>query len=109
MSHPLQGNLVEGLSDEVVIVITGLLGACLASIIFQLYKFRLGRRVDVHPLQEQVVEQTRSSLSNSGDHSGNNRNNDRPRVSYNADSRCPICILDPRAPVETNCGHIFCG
>lgn len=108
MSSPLQGGLVEGVSDEIIIVITGLLGVCLAFVIFQLYKFRFGR-LGVHPLQEQIVEQARSSLSNSGHRSGNIRSNDRTAASYNADSRCPICFLDPRAPVETNCGHTFCG
>ncbi|EDV23326.1 E3 ubiquitin-protein ligase RNF170 [Trichoplax sp. H2] len=107
MNHPVQGSLVEGVSDEAVLIAGGLLCICLAFIFFELWKSRcryLGVRV--HPSQEHAVEQARSFLSNS-DHSEGIRNG-RPRVSYNADSRCPICILDPRAPVETNCGHIFC-
>ena len=28
---------------------------------------------------------------------------------HQRDLTCPICISDARFPVETNCGHIFCG
>lgn len=28
---------------------------------------------------------------------------------YGADAQCPICLTEPRYPVETNCGHLFCG
>ncbi|KAM7286673.1 E3 ubiquitin-protein ligase RNF170 [Ixodes scapularis] len=27
---------------------------------------------------------------------------------YGADAQCPICLTEPRYPVETNCGHLFC-
>ncbi|KAK8761679.1 hypothetical protein V5799_027055 [Amblyomma americanum] len=28
---------------------------------------------------------------------------------YGSDAQCPICLAEPRYPVETNCGHLFCG
>lgn len=28
---------------------------------------------------------------------------------YGSDAQCPICLAEPRHPVETNCGHLFCG
>lgn len=31
-----------------------------------------------------------------------------PRSHYGSDSQCPICLAEPRFPVETNCGHLFC-
>lgn len=35
---------------------------------------------------------------------------DLPRESFNhADYTCPICINQIDLPVETNCGHKFCG
>ncbi|XP_055334355.1 E3 ubiquitin-protein ligase RNF170-like [Paramacrobiotus metropolitanus] len=35
-------------------------------------------------------------------------NQQRPR--HDADSNCPICLLDPaEMPIQTNCGHVFCG
>ncbi|KAL1468901.1 hypothetical protein MTO96_041178 [Rhipicephalus appendiculatus] len=27
---------------------------------------------------------------------------------YGSDAQCPICLGEPRHPVETNCGHLFC-
>lgn len=27
---------------------------------------------------------------------------------YGSDAQCPICLAEPRHPVETNCGHLFC-
>lgn len=26
-----------------------------------------------------------------------------------SDSQCPVCLGDLHYPVETNCGHLFCG
>ncbi|XP_015791981.1 E3 ubiquitin-protein ligase RNF170 [Tetranychus urticae] len=28
---------------------------------------------------------------------------------YGVDSACPVCLNEPVHPVETNCGHLFCG
>lgn len=28
---------------------------------------------------------------------------------YGMDNQCPVCLNDPRFPIETNCGHLFCG
>lgn len=27
---------------------------------------------------------------------------------FGADNQCPICLQEPRYPIETNCGHLFC-
>lgn len=31
------------------------------------------------------------------------------RAHYGSDHQCPVCLNEPRYPVETNCGHLFCG
>ena len=48
-----------------------------------------------------------STASNSNNHQGNLIN--QPTVQhYGMDSQCPICLNEPRLPIETNCGHLFC-
>jgi RING finger protein 170 len=27
---------------------------------------------------------------------------------YGMDNNCPVCLNEPRFPIETNCGHLFC-
>lgn len=48
------------------------------------------------------VNQTRESLLN-------NRNNNLRNSLTNSQINCPICLTDSNLPIETNCGHIFCG
>ncbi|KAJ6662600.1 hypothetical protein lerEdw1_011737 [Lerista edwardsae] len=31
------------------------------------------------------------------------------KQSYHSDLSCPICLQTATFPVETNCGHLFCG
>uniref|UniRef100_A0A674B7V4 Ring finger protein 170 n=1 Tax=Salmo trutta TaxID=8032 RepID=A0A674B7V4_SALTR len=32
-----------------------------------------------------------------------------PRLHYYTDMSCPVCLYQAALPVETNCGHLFCG
>ena len=31
------------------------------------------------------------------------------RARFNLNCSCPICLGDSFLPIETNCGHVFCG
>lgn len=55
--------------------------------------------------------------NNTDNGDGNNQRTDENNLGdnfvnlnhYGVDSACPVCLNDPVHPVETNCGHLFCG
>ena len=57
-----------------------------------------------------VIDDLRNRLPNLNEGaSGNGDATTRRRNRDNADITCPICLSDSNLPIETNCGHIFCG
>lgn len=48
------------------------------------------------------VNQTRETLLN-------NRNSSLHNSQAHINLSCPICLTDSNLPIETSCGHIFCG
>ncbi|XP_027200439.1 E3 ubiquitin-protein ligase RNF170-like isoform X2 [Dermatophagoides pteronyssinus] len=62
-------------------------------------------------LIDTTQQQSQTILSNSNQQSINNNNNmfQRQRHFNSMDSNCPVCLNPFLLPVETNCGHLFCG
>ena len=58
-----------------------------------------------------IIDQLRNTLSSaaSSSTSTNNDENNSRRRGENSQISCPICLSNSVLPVETNCGHIFCG
>ncbi|UYV67481.1 RNF170 [Cordylochernes scorpioides] len=60
-------------------------------------------RQAIHAQSEEVVDNLRQSYRLS--------NEDSMVLTsphYGSDNQCPICLNEPRNPIETNCGHLFC-
>ena len=47
------------------------------------------------------IRNRQPSLNDGGD--------SQTRRSQRNDLTCPVCLGDAQFPVETNCGHLFCG
>nr|CAB3265636.1 E3 ubiquitin-protein ligase RNF170 [Phallusia mammillata] len=113
------GTYVEGIGDEVVFAFLTLL-AIAASTTFFIFKWINYTNLHaIHPDSQENVAATRSQLginpdetqtdglANNNTNASENLNENRQR--YYSDRRCPICLLEARLAVETNCGHLFCG
>lgn len=55
----------------------------------------------IHPTNDPIVSNVRNELGHQGTASN------APRIAN--DAMCPICLASASNPVETNCGHYFCG
>ncbi|XP_056146814.1 E3 ubiquitin-protein ligase RNF170 isoform X2 [Lampris incognitus] len=64
-----------------------------------------GEQRDIHPENQEHVRAVRQQLQFEQD--------DNPpseaRQQYYTDMSCPVCLQQAVLPVETNCGHLFCG
>lgn len=109
------GSYIEGVGDEVVIVVSTL--ALFLPISSYLIKsIFLNEEQEIHPDSQDGVNTARSHL---GINTVSDRDNDEDpnnmlpgaeqnRRHYYSDQRCPICLHEARLPIETNCGHLFC-
>lgn len=107
-----QGTYVEGVGNEVLLGLgASLLVIVIPSIIVAIVKRRSG--LEIHPDEAENVEATRERLG-VGAGENNYQNSDRteprtpPRI-INAGEPCPICLVQQRFSVVTNCGHGYCG
>lgn len=128
-------NLIEGIGNEVLVTAVALIFTALCFAILALRTVQMNIN-QIHPLQEEAVNVTRQRLrinSNASNAStgsvddgqaaghqdeanaGPTRTSPPPsapvlsnRNRYGMDSQCPVCLNEPRLPVETNCGHLFC-
>ncbi|XP_016384371.1 E3 ubiquitin-protein ligase RNF170-like [Sinocyclocheilus rhinocerous] len=96
---PEEGSLIEGVSDPVLLVL-GLSVSFLLALTTLLCRSEQQR---IHPENQQYdCDIKRCScvpqLSSS-----------EPRPQFYSDMSCPVCLQQAVLPVETNCGHLFCG
>jgi RING finger protein 170 len=64
------------------------------------------RNVHVHPDASDEVAITRRLILEQEETNSRRRNS--PGTN-SEDIQCPICLVEAELPVETNCGHLFCG
>ncbi|XP_067295903.1 E3 ubiquitin-protein ligase RNF170 [Pseudorasbora parva] len=96
---PDEASLIEGVSDPVLLVLvlsaTFLLG--LATLLCRSEQQR------IHPENQEHVRVVRAQLQTEQGLSSH------PRHQFYSDMSCPVCLQQAVLPVETNCGHLFCG
>lgn len=94
-----ESSLIEGVSNPVLLVVilsVALLGA-LATLLCRNEHHR------IHPESQEHVRAVRQQLQTEQDTSS------EPRRQYYSDMFCAVCLQQAELPVETNCGHLYCG
>ncbi|KAG9281649.1 E3 ubiquitin-protein ligase RNF170 [Astyanax mexicanus] len=94
-----EDSLIEGVSNPVLVVVilsVAFLGA-LATLLCR------NEHQRIHPENQEHVRAVRQQLQTEQDTSSESRHQ------YYSDMSCPVCLQQAVLPVETNCGHLFCG
>ncbi|XP_060768376.1 E3 ubiquitin-protein ligase RNF170 [Neoarius graeffei] len=99
-SIPDEHSFIEGVSDPVLFVVV-LSVTFLAGLVTLLCRNEQQR---IHPENQEHVQAVRQQLQTEQDAAS-----PTPRHQYYADMSCPVCLQQAVLPVETNCGHLFCG
>ncbi|KAM6987061.1 E3 ubiquitin-protein ligase RNF170 [Aplochiton taeniatus] len=95
-----EDSLIEGVSNPVLIVVVlsvTLLGGLLALLCRDDHQ-------NIHPENQEHVRAVRQQLQSEQEETPG-----EPRPQYYTDMSCPVCLQQAVLPVETNCGHLFCG
>lgn len=98
-AHLDEGSFIEGVSDQVIV-------AVVLSLIFigtLLFFLLRSEQQNIHPENQERVRAVREQLQNDQDTPAT------PRHQFYSDMSCPVCLQQATFPVETNCGHLFCG
>lgn len=96
---PDEDSLIEGVSDPVLLVLV-LSGAFLLGLATLLCRNEQQR---IHPDNQEQVRVVREQLHSE------QLSSSEPRHQFYSDMSCPVCLQQAVLPVETNCGHLFCG
>ncbi|KAG7314866.1 hypothetical protein KOW79_022169 [Hemibagrus wyckioides] len=99
-SIPDEHSLIEGVSDPVLFVVI-LCVTFLAGLATLLCRNEQQR---IHPENQEHVRAVRQQLQTEQEAASQT-----PRHQYYSDMSCPVCLQQAVLPVETNCGHLFCG
>lgn len=92
--------IIQGVGDEVLFVVSVLFSLVSASFVaLCLSGHRKRRTLTVHPSARVHVETVRQNEDIAQRSS---------RENLGAEN-CPICLTPVDNPLETNCGHVFCG
>ncbi|XP_030209145.1 E3 ubiquitin-protein ligase RNF170 isoform X1 [Gadus morhua] len=95
-----EDTLIEGVSNQVLFVVVlsfAFLGGLLTLLCREEHQ-------DIHPENQEHVRAVREQLQSEQD-----ENPAEARQQYYTDMSCPVCLQQAVLPVETNCGHLFCG
>ncbi|KAM8962353.1 E3 ubiquitin-protein ligase RNF170-like isoform 2-T2 [Pelodytes ibericus] len=93
------GSFIEGVSNQVIIAVVLSL-TFIATLIYFLLR---SEQQNIHPENQERVRAVREQLQNEQDTPAT------PRHQFYSDMSCPVCLQHATFPVETNCGHLFCG
>ncbi|XP_075999440.1 E3 ubiquitin-protein ligase RNF170 [Genypterus blacodes] len=96
-----EDSLIEGVSNQVLLVVA-LSIAFLGGLLTVLCRHE---QQNIHPENQEHVRAVRQQLQTEQDE------NPQPeaRHQFYTDMSCPVCLQQAVLPVETNCGHLFCG
>ncbi|NP_001088785.1 E3 ubiquitin-protein ligase RNF170 isoform X1 [Xenopus laevis] len=94
-----EGSIIEGVSDQVIVVVL-LSFVAVGSLIYLLLR---NDEQNIHPENQDRVRAVREQLQNEQETPA------PPRPQFYSDMTCPVCLQQATFPVETNCGHLFCG
>ncbi|CAN7937702.1 unnamed protein product, partial [Ixodes hexagonus] len=100
--------IIEGIGNEVLFTVPAILTAIFGLLGFVGWQqLRLLSSAQVaERLWMRRADPTTDRLDNGTAEHPEENTMQTPR--YGADAQCPICLTEPRYPVETNCGHLFC-
>ncbi|XP_053552702.1 E3 ubiquitin-protein ligase RNF170-like [Bombina bombina] len=90
---------IEGISNQVIVAVVLSL-AFIGTLIFLLLRTE---QQNIHPENQERVRAVREQLQNEQETPV------PPRHQFYSDMSCPVCLQQATFPVETNCGHLFCG
>ncbi|KAM4051633.1 E3 ubiquitin-protein ligase RNF170 isoform 1-T4 [Anomaloglossus baeobatrachus] len=93
------GSLIEGVSNQVVVAVV----ISLVFIAALTYFMLRNEQQNIHPENQERVQAVREQLQNEQETPV------QPRHQFYSDMSCPVCLQQATFPVETNCGHLFCG
>ncbi|XP_019410562.1 PREDICTED: E3 ubiquitin-protein ligase RNF170-like isoform X2 [Crocodylus porosus] len=65
--------------------------------------FTRNEHQNIHPENQELVRALRQQLQTEQDESAGDRHH------FYTDMSCPVCLQQATFPIETNCGHLFCG
>lgn len=65
--------------------------------------FHRNEHQNIHPENQELVRALRQQLQTEQDASTGDRHR------FYTDMSCPVCLQQATFPIETNCGHLFCG
>ena len=102
---PEKGTLVEGIGDEVLMLLTVLIaavGGCALTC-----GVTATRSLRVHPEMEDVVANTRRDIG-VADQPADGEEAGGGVAAEGGRAACPVCLAPITHAVETNCGHRFC-
>ncbi|XP_055422959.1 E3 ubiquitin-protein ligase RNF170 isoform X3 [Bubalus kerabau] len=92
-------SVIEGVSDQVLVAVVVSL-ALIATLVYALFR---NAHQNIHPENQELVRVLREQLQTEQDAPA------AARQQFYTDMYCPICLHQASLPVETNCGHLFCG
>ncbi|XP_047627723.1 E3 ubiquitin-protein ligase RNF170 isoform X2 [Phacochoerus africanus] len=92
-------SVIEGVSDQVLVAVV-VSFALIATLVYALFR---NAHQNIHPENQELVRVLREQLQTEQDVPAT------ARQQFYTDMYCPICLHQASLPVETNCGHLFCG
>uniref|UniRef100_A0A8C6J4L5 E3 ubiquitin-protein ligase RNF170 n=2 Tax=Melopsittacus undulatus TaxID=13146 RepID=A0A8C6J4L5_MELUD len=93
------GSVIEGISDQVLVAVV-LSFTFIAALVYTLLR---NEHQNIHPENQELVRALRQQLQTEQDASADDR------LRFYTDMSCPVCLQQATFPIETNCGHLFCG
>ncbi|XP_015216609.2 E3 ubiquitin-protein ligase RNF170 isoform X1 [Lepisosteus oculatus] len=93
-------SLIEGISNQVLaaVVLSFTFLGGLATLLYSRTE-----QQNIHPENQERVRAIRQQLQSEQDAGAESRHQ------FYTDMSCPVCLQQASLPVETNCGHLFCG
>ncbi|MBN3295523.1 E3 ubiquitin-protein ligase RNF170 [Amia ocellicauda] len=92
-------SFIEGISNQVLAVVV-LSITFLGGLATLLYR---NEQQNIHPENQERVRAVRQQIQSEQDAPA------EARHQFYTDMSCPVCLQQASLPVETNCGHLFCG
>ncbi|XP_077008748.1 E3 ubiquitin-protein ligase RNF170 isoform X2 [Tamandua tetradactyla] len=92
-------SVIEGVSDQVLVAVV-VSFALIATLVYALFR---NAHHNIHPENQELVRVLREQLQTEQDAPA------PARQQFYTDMYCPICLHQASFPIETNCGHLFCG
>uniref|UniRef100_A0A8C6RW25 Ring finger protein 170 n=1 Tax=Nannospalax galili TaxID=1026970 RepID=A0A8C6RW25_NANGA len=98
-SSQLGDSVIEGVSDQVLVAVV-VSFTLIATLLYALFR---NVQQNIHPENQELIRVLREQLQTEQDAPA------PARQQFYTEMYCPVCLHQASYPVETNCGHLFCG